>query len=118
MGLDAVEDARRKHPAAVVLQDVRLAWRDDEADLVGAAEHEALDEILADRARPIAVAVATASHRQQLLGECERLHSASLPRRRNDAPHGHSIETLMFERCMMSCSSSPARIAAVWQSSA
>ena len=73
--------------AAVVLEDVGLAGRDDEADLRRAGGEHALDEMLADRARPLDRAVEAAADRQQLLRKRQRLNPRARARRRNDAPH-------------------------------
>ena len=84
--LHHVGDGRRPVGAAVVSQDVRLAGRDHEADLVGAAVDHALDEVFADRARTLDAAGQPAADRQQLLRERERLDAAAAARRPERCP--------------------------------
>ena len=75
--------------AAVVLQDVGLPRRDDEAQPVGAGAHHPLDEVLADRPRPFDPAlVDAAADGQQLLAERQRLDARAVARGGDDAP-GH-----------------------------
>ncbi len=84
--------------AAVVAQDVGLPGRDHEAELVGPGDHHALQQILAHRPRPQRRSVAARAHRQQLLGEGQRLNACARPGGGNDAPHAQPPRRCRFQQ--------------------
>src|SRR5215213_7762327 len=85
--LHGVAECRRANLAAEVFEDVRLARRDDEADLPRAAFDHSLDEILADRARSLVAILVATTDRQQFFRKCEWLNAASNACRRHNSPH-------------------------------
>ena len=83
-----VSDDRRAEGAAVILQYVRFPRRNDKTDLVRSGSQHPLDQILADSTRALVGSFKPAAHRQQLLGERQRLNSSAASRGRYYAPHG------------------------------
>ena len=87
LALHGVADRGVADLSAVVRNDVRLPRRDDETDARGAAGQHAVNQIFADGARPLGLAIEAAADRQQLFAERERLNAAADSSRGNDAPH-------------------------------
>ncbi len=89
--LHGIDDRGMADLAAVILQDVELPARDHKADLVGAALQHPLDQVFADRARPLGAVILAAADRQQFLREGQWLDAGAIASGGNDAPHGSSL---------------------------
>ena len=85
VGLYDIRHVRASNPAAIVLENVGFTGRDDKAELVRPARCQALDEVLADGLRSLAVV--PVPYGQELLGEGEGLNTGAVSGRGNDAPH-------------------------------
>src|SRR5215213_10262773 len=70
-----------------IFEDVRLARRYDEAELVDAAEDHALEQIFAHGARALDSIGHAAADRQQLFRKSQRLYARSTASGGNNAPH-------------------------------
>src|SRR4051812_18016285 len=105
-GLNDVHNIYAIEPAAIVVHYVSFGRRDHEANLVSSAADEPLHQVFADRLGALSAPIA---HRQQLLGEGERLYPCSIAGCGYEAPHSHASR---------SCMSSRARVADVCSASA
>jgi len=95
LGLDCIGNRGVTGFPAVILQDVEFPAGDHKTDFVGAAVQHALDQVLADGAGALGIALETAPDRQQFLREGQRLNARAVAGGRNDAPHGSSLQTVL-----------------------
>src|SRR5579871_51882 len=85
--LHDITDRDRMRVRAIIFDNVRLTRPDNETNARGAADHQAFDQVVAHRPRPLHAAIAPSADRQQFLRKRQRLNAAALPGCRNDSPH-------------------------------
>ncbi len=85
--LHDVADLRLSDARLVIADDVRLARRDHEADLIHPRHQHPLDDVLAHGLGPLVPIEQTAADGQELLRKGERLNAAAEACGRDDAPH-------------------------------
>src|SRR6185437_1150489 len=74
-------------PASVIFENVRFTGSDNEANLIGAPNRHAFQNVFANGARTMHQALGRSSHRQKFFRKGQRLNARTCSRRWNDAPH-------------------------------